>query len=158
MRRPVDEYFPDNLVPLPLLDYAGVNRNTTAIGPAENLASARRARYTPVFDTVQVKWTLTNEEYTDFRDFVENNLGCAAAAFNIELRYPKNSDVDWWIVKFTGGQYSVVYSDDMWLVSGSLDLIDTSLVDGLSFVMVPNPDGGVDFLTLNDGSFVLIGA
>ena len=110
-------------LPLPFVEYAGEPRNATLV--SQQLRGGdeeRRSRFTSSFVQVQAIWVFNETQLTAFRTFFTTTLYNGAHAFKIELRYPKNSALDEWAVRFLG---DVTFDNDtnMWQVSAALDLI-----------------------------------
>ncbi len=109
-------------LPLPLVDYSGASVNGTIASPVESVALSRRSRFHKTYGIVNFSWKLTQSQFKDFRGFFVGDLGNGAAQFKIELRYPKNSVLTEWAVRFSE-KYDAVYDDGLWTVSASLDLV-----------------------------------
>lgn len=110
-------------IPLPFVDYVGEPRNATLV--SQQLRGGdeeRRSRFTASFVQVNAVWVLNETELAAFRTFFTTTLCNGACAFAIELRYPKNSVLEEWAVRFLG---DVAFDNDtnMWQVSAVLDLI-----------------------------------
>lgn len=123
----IDIVWPAEL-PLPFVDYAGANRNATISSSFDDGPIVRRSRFDKFYVPASVSWRLTEAQYAAFQTFFADTLGNGAAAFSLELRYPKNSALSVWMVRFIGG-YSCEYLEGIWSVTGRIDLIDKSEVD-----------------------------
>ena len=89
-------------LPLPLVDYTGAVSVPTVVSPSSSAKSRRRSRWTTPYAMVDVSWRFTTAQYNEFLIFWATTLGNGAARFEIELRYPKNSGLDTWVVQFVG--------------------------------------------------------
>lgn len=152
-------------LPLPFVDYSGTNRNATigsdvAMGPIE-----RRSRFEKFYVPVAVTWNLSEAQYQSLLTFFATTLGNGAAAFSIELRYPKNFSLTSWLVRFVGG-LSCAFMDGIWKVSAKLELIDQIVIADLptlpgygAFMVLESEDSGaesVPFHTSDDFEFQVI--
>lgn len=79
--------------------------------------------------SLSVMWTLLPAELDAFKVFFHDTLGQGTASFRIELRYPRNSDLDDWIVRFDGTGYEMDYLDGAWSVRSGLVLLSSAYVD-----------------------------
>jgi len=113
----------DTALPLPYVDYAGSNRNATITSTIEGGPYLRRSRFDKYYIPLLVSWRLNEAELAALRRFFETALGNGSAAFALELRYPKNTELTTWKVRFVGG-YSCEFLDGLWAVSARLDLLD----------------------------------
>lgn len=123
---PVQEIWPDT-VPLPYCDYSGAPRLATITSSPETPVIQRRSRLTKSYGTLAVKWVLSISQMNQFKSFFDNNLGAGTASFIIELRFPKNSDLSLWIVKFMMG-YTCEYKEGIWEVTSDLDMVQLAVV------------------------------
>lgn len=110
------------LIPLPILDYAGRPRYATISSPKENAFIARRSRFRRSYLAAAVSWMLTPAEYDAFQAFYLTDLGNGVALFSLELRYPKNSELTPWAVRFRGG-YTGTSMEGIWNITSELDLV-----------------------------------
>jgi hypothetical protein len=115
-------------LPLPFVDYAGANRNATISSTFEDGPIVRRSRFNKFYVPASVTWRLTEAQYAAFQTFFGITLGNGAAAFSLELRYPKNSALSTWMVRFVGG-YSCEYLEGIWSITARVDLIDKSVIE-----------------------------
>lgn len=90
--------WPESL-PLPFIDFSGGADVATLFSPGDAAVIKRRSRQTQTFATIGLVWKFNAEEFVAFREFWEADLGCGTASFAIELRYPKISELNTWIVK-----------------------------------------------------------
>jgi len=109
-------------LPLPKVDYTGLPRNTTLVSKRDSAYITRRSRFECTYAMLSVSWCLTNDQLEDFETFFTGELDNGIAQFKIELRYPENSALKEWAVRFDEG-YSTTYEDGTWLVQASLDLV-----------------------------------
>ena len=140
----IDIAWPTDL-PLPFVDYAAANRNatissTTELGPIE-----RRSRFDKFYIPVSCSWRLTQAQSTAFRTFFETTLGNGSAAFSLELRYPKNTGLTTWLVRFIGG-FAAEWLDGIWAVTARIDLIDSALLEDAVETVV----GYVPFMVIDE--------
>lgn len=112
-------------IPLPYCDFSVEPRNATVADDPEGSIHNRRSRFEKAYGTINVQWIFDSTQYAAFRTFVQTNLGNAAAAFKIELRYPKNSALSWWAVRLDPS-FTAAYNEGHWTVEGALDLIQTT--------------------------------
>lgn len=110
-------------LPLPLIDYSGKPRTTTVASPTDNAQIKRRSRSDKTYVSASCSWVLDIAQMDSFKTFFEDTLGNGAAAFSIELRYPRNSTLDFWETRFTG-EYQATYQDGLWQVSAELDILN----------------------------------
>jgi len=89
-------------LPLPFLDYTGAARVPTIVSQAGSARVQRRSRWTAPYATVNVVWRLSPDEYLALVTYWDETLRNGTAKFTMELRYPKNSALDTWIVQFLG--------------------------------------------------------
>jgi hypothetical protein len=117
-----DISWPETL-PLPLLDYAGRPRYAVLSSPKDNAFIARRSRFTKAHLAVSVSWMLVPGEYDAFRTFYTTTLGNGTAVFPLEIRYPQNSVLTEWTVRFRGG-YTAMPLEGLWNLTAELELIN----------------------------------
>lgn len=110
-------------IPLPMVDYSGEPRNSTIASPDKDTIVLRRSRFGRSYASLAVTWTLTAAQYTAFKSFYVNDLGCGASQFMVELRYPQNSALSEWAVRIANG-FEASYQDGMWVVMGVLDIVN----------------------------------
>ncbi len=123
----VEESWPDT-IPLPFFEFNGAPINASISSPNEQHKVERRSRRVKSFQALGVRWILTPGQYTDFREFFYTNLGNGAARFSIQLRYPKNSTLDDWDVRFTAG-WKATHMEGLWQVEAQLDLVQKMVID-----------------------------
>lgn len=121
MRMTVDIDWPEG-IPLPLLDYTGKEVTVTLVGDIDNGKIARRSRRFATHKDIQATWALTNSEYKALVEFYSNVVYGGAAAFAVELRYPLNSDLTEWQVRFTS-ELTTMHMEGHWMVECGLRLI-----------------------------------
>lgn len=110
-------------LPLPFIDYSGGPRNTTLVAPPESAGIMSRSRFQKSYYGLAVTWVLNPAEKAEFVSFYTETLHNGASAFAIELRYPKNSELTEWMVRFSGEGYDMTWADGNWSISTALDLI-----------------------------------
>lgn len=118
-------------LPLPLRAYAASPRNATLAGDLNNAHIARRSRFKTSYSTLNVQFTFTVEQYDLFKNFFFQTLGNGCAQFRIALRYPENSAVKYWNVRFVS-DYSADWLDGRWGVTAQIDLIRESYTADIS--------------------------
>lgn len=118
--------WPDS-IPTPILDFTGAPQHAILASPANNARIQRRLRFSGTPASISVSWALTIGQYLDFKDFFISELETGANLFSIDLRYPKNSAVTTWVVRFSGG-YSASYDEHNWIIQSSLFLVRPLLV------------------------------
>ena len=109
-------------IPLPFVDYSGSPRNATITSPLESPRIYYRSRFATSYATIDATWVLTATEYTAFQTFFADTLGNGTACFSLELKYPQNSVLTSWMVRFAGA-YEAVQGDGPISVSAQLDLV-----------------------------------
>lgn len=111
-------------LPLPFVDYSGAPRNTTLVAPGESAGQMSRSRFQTSYSGLSVSWILTTPaEKAAFETFYTTTLYNGTAAFEIELRFPKNSELTAWMVRFSGDGYDMQWADGNWVITAALDLL-----------------------------------
>jgi len=118
----VDIEWPSNL-PLPLVDYQGSAQNGTIFTSAESIVNEKRSRFERTNAVISVSWNLSVSEYYSFKSFHDANLGNGSAQFSLPLRYPLNSELTEWMVRFAEA-YNAEYQDGRWNITASLDVVN----------------------------------
>ncbi len=142
--------WPDAL-PLPLLENSGqpfypLEANSTQTGGP--VRRRRRFRSIAVV-SLEVKWALSIAQYATFKTFYRDVLGLGAARFTMELRHPKTSGLEEWLIQFDG-DYNAQFQEGVWIVSAKIyALYPTKLADA-----APRTDLQ-EFLVLPDSAPVL---
>lgn len=127
-------------LPLPVREFEGQTRNTT-IGPSNEAQKVtQRSRYSKAYYILGVSWIFTLSEHETFKFFFDETLYNGAAAFEMDLRYPLISQLNAWVVKFTGG-YKATYLDGNWRVDAEIELVHQQGEDTL-----PAPEEGYEYL------------
>jgi hypothetical protein len=154
--------WPDTLS-LPFIGYAGSPRYATVVTPADSAVSQRRSRFSRSYSNLKVSWNFTVAEYDAFQAFFLDTLGNGAARFKIQLRYPKNTDLEEWMVGFGGG-YESSWINGLWRVDAELDLVMPTVIPEAApeegstpfFVASDNSsDGEQEFRTSEDRPFTV---
>lgn len=114
-------------LPLPYCEFSGVPRNASIVSEKESPRISRRSRFQRQFSSISVRWVLTEAELADFETFYDETLGNGVACFSIDLRYPRNSELTPWLVRFDGG-YQITKSDGLPVVEATLNLINPMTV------------------------------
>jgi len=113
--------WPETL-PLPTIDYSGEPRNTTIVSAWDDLIVTRRSRFAKTYAILSVVWKMTADQFSDFKDFVSDDLQNSARLFTMDLRYPKNSALSTWVVRLMDTIESA-YEDGIWTVQGNLEVL-----------------------------------
>lgn len=126
---PIEESWPESDIPLPFVDFNGIFRNATiATSDDQIVLIEKRSRLKTSYDQIYVNWVLTRSQYAAFQHFFLDDLGNGVAKFTIPLRYPKNTELRTWIVRFVAG-YQPNEQDGVWTVFANLDLIGENEVN-----------------------------
>jgi hypothetical protein len=118
----IDITWPATL-PLPFVDYSGQPDNSTIASPPESGVISRRSRFERTYLSIAVNWKFTPLQYETFKSFFAEDLGNGTAAFKIELRYPLNSVLLEWIVRFSE-DYKAAHEDGTWTVQAAIDVVN----------------------------------
>lgn len=124
---PISNSWPETL-PLPFLNYEGESRNATLFSTIESVTPERRSIRSKAFDSIIVQWHLSTVQYAAFRTFFVSSLNIGTSQFSIDLRYPKNSELAAWIVRFVGG-FNAQWINGKFVISAKLDLFNTLAVE-----------------------------
>lgn len=119
-------------LPLPLRSYEAGPRNATLADDLTMPKLARRSRLKTSYTTLNVEFVFSLSQYDLFQSFWFNTLFNGTAVFRIPLRYPENSVLTYWNVRWIGN-FMAKYLDGNWSVKGQFDLIQKSYV--------PEPSG-----------------
>lgn len=109
-------------IPLPVTDYSGAPRNTTLVSQPAQGVIARRSRFVKAYTQLQVNWMLTDSQYLALSSFFSITLYNGSACFKMELRYPRNTELEMWVVRFLEG-LQATRQDGFWNVRTTIDLI-----------------------------------
>ena len=109
-------------LPLPVINFAGQPRNATIFSPETSYLITRRSRFVTPYGQLAVNFVFNMLQYEIFKSFWRDDLGNGTAQFKMELRYPKNSGLNEWAVRFST-RYEATLTDNFWTVSVSLDVI-----------------------------------
>jgi len=116
-------------LPLPYIDFSGGADVATLFSPDDAAVIKRRSRQTQTFATIGIVWKFTPEQFTEFKEFWEDNLGVGAAVFAIELRYPKISELNTWLVKMVS-ELSIEDTDhEIYEVTARVQVLSLATVD-----------------------------
>lgn len=150
----LDETWP-TLLPLPVIDYSGRPRNSTIFDLETGFIVSRRSRFQKSYYNLSVSWVLSEVEFAIFESFVLNNLGNGVAQFKMELRFPRNSLLTEWAVRFELG-YEAEYGDGKWTVGADLELLSPiSSIESIGTDSFIDPEtGGVFIDPETGGGFV----
>lgn len=138
-------------LPLPHLEYSGAPRVPTISSSLDQGAIIRRSRFSKTYSQIRVRWVLTSaSSYEAFSSFFADDLGNGISAFAIDLRYPRNSSLEEWMVRFLAG-YEMDYEDGAWIIHAELDLIRKTTLSALAaledwspFQVVSEESSGAD--------------
>lgn len=124
-------------LPLPFIDYQGVAEVATLVSPQKSARIQRRSRQSTVYATINVTWNFTKSQYSAFLSYWEETLGGGSAKFALELRYPKISDLDTWMVQFLGNLQVDSIENTVWKVSATLQVLHITTVADAAAI-IPN--------------------
>lgn len=122
-------------IPLPFVDYSGNVRNATIRSSEDNGYMYRRSRFNTAYTDLTVSWVLSPTQYALFKTFFDTTLSNGASQFEVELRYPKNTELTEWVARFGAG-HEDQYEEGMWNVSAPLELLRPTI-----FAAVADPVG-----------------
>lgn len=109
-------------LPLPYIDNQGEPLHATLASGMPQMRIQRRNRFRSYTTAMMVKWVLNLAQYDSFKAFHKDELFNGMAQFALELKYPYTATLTEWRVRFIGN-YAAVYSDGIWSVDASLELI-----------------------------------
>lgn len=111
-------------LPLPMLDgNSGAPRNSTLVTPLGVNLSNRRSRFQKSYTDLTVQFRFNHTELPIFQEFWNDTLGNGVAQFEIDLRFPRNSNpLTRWVVAFVGEGYEVDCLEGIWQVTAQMDL------------------------------------
>jgi len=138
MELALETTWPD--LPLPKVNYNGVPRNTTLVSKRDAAYITRRSRFERTYSALSVSWCLTDDQMEAFETFFAEELDNGIAQFKIELRYPENTSLKEWAVRFDEG-YTTSNEEGTWLVQASLDLIGPVQIPEAATTECPVTDG-----------------
>ncbi len=122
-------------LPLPALEYSGGAAVATIVSVGSAAKIRRRSRWATSYAALTVRWLFTAAQLTEFLTFWSDTLGNGAARFEIELRFPKNTALDEWIVGFISDIEINALDDNMNEVNTNLQLISkTTLPDAAALI------------------------
>ncbi len=117
----VDIEWPSS-VPLPFFEFSGEPRNATAFTTENSTVIDQRNRFEKSYVGLNVDWVLTPGQFDAFKAFFQDDLGNGTASFKMELRYPLNSNLTWWQVRFIE-DYEAFCLERFYRVRCSIDLV-----------------------------------
>ena len=94
----VNNTWPD--ISLPFIDYTGTPHGSTLVSDTSFGRIARRNRFRPVYQVLSIRIKLNTTDHDTFRSFYIDDLGNGTATFALELRFPKNTALANWQVRF----------------------------------------------------------
>lgn len=133
-------------IPLPFVDFSGSVRNTTLQSMNDAGLIARRSRFSTAYCGVVVAWILDAVGYESFQAFYHIALSEGTSLFSLPVRYPKNSELTTWVVRFFGG-YEAQYEDGHWVLRADLDLVRKAPTED-----PPPPIGPDGFLVVDESA------
>ena len=110
-------------IPLPAIDHSGAPRQAVLTSSGAESRVDRRSRFQKAYASLSVSWMLTTEQMAAFETFYITTLSNGTAQFKLELRYPLNSALTEWAVRFEG-EYSAKHNEGWWTVETTLDIIN----------------------------------
>lgn len=121
----VNNTWPD--LPLPLIDYSGMPQGSGLVSDSTYGKQYRRNRHRIPYQQLFLKWVFDPFQYPAFQSFYIDDLGNGTATFALELRYPKNSSLTTWQVRFLG-DINKTYNDGKWTVTGVVCLLQPVII------------------------------
>jgi len=109
-------------LPLPYVDAQGQPQHATLAGGVQQMRIQRRNRFRSHTVSFSVRWVLSIAEYDSFKAFYRDELYNGIAQFSLSVRYPYNSGLTEWRVRFLGN-YAGVYQEGVWAVEATLELL-----------------------------------
>ncbi len=109
-------------VPLPAVEFQGAPKIPSAASPESSFYISRRKRFENTYHPLSVNWTLDPTQLEEFESFFLDDLGNGTSQFKIELKYPKTTELKFWIVRFIGG-YRKTCLDRMWRIEAVLEIV-----------------------------------
>ncbi len=111
-------------LPLPALEYAGVVLDSTIISKSDQGLIQKRARFEPVYPALSLSWVFTPAQYAAFLTFFNDTLYDGMAIFALALRFPLNTSLKTWGVRFEGSFSSVqIERNGLWRVESNLNVL-----------------------------------
>jgi len=136
----VNNVWPSTL-PLPHIDYSGGPTMGALVSDRTHGRLARRRRFYPAYQNFQVQFVLTPFQHDIFRAFHLDDLGNGTSTFALELRYPKNSAVTNWQVRFLG-EIRSTYNDGSWMVDATICLLHPVVIIEPRDAVPTEPESG----------------
>lgn len=128
MNRAIDIAWPSTL-PLPSIDYTGQPIYPLLISPIQGtIHIERRSRFTTSYTDLSVTWMLSETEHDAFETFFSTTLGNGTAQFQIELKFPTQSALVQWAVRFLG-EFTATHLDGFWQVQAAMRLVIPIVID-----------------------------
>lgn len=111
-------------IPLPALEFQGGLVDSTLVSKSDQGLIQKRARFTPNYPALSLSWVLTPTQYAAFTTFFEDTLFDGMAIFALALRFPVNTSLKTWGVRFEGN-FSSIQSErnGMWKVEANANVI-----------------------------------
>lgn len=114
--------WPDDEIPLPYVDVQGQPQHATLASGLHQMRIQRRNRFRSFTVSLSVRWVLSILQYDAFKLFYRTELTNGAAQFSIHLRYPYNSALTQWKVRFIGN-HAATHDEGHWIVEATLELL-----------------------------------
>lgn len=150
----INQSWPATL-PLPFIDFEGYPTPSTLTGTLREGNILRRRRFTSSYVGVQVRWHFDANQFQTFESFFSVTLHCGVSQFLLTLRYPQNTELTSWAVRFVEGYESLPFDDSRWEVRAPLLLVQTAILsDWVS--IIPHAildDEGLPILD-DDGNYI----
>lgn len=118
----------ETTLPLPFLEYSGEPRNAKIESKANVQKIIRRSRFTKSYPMANLTWIFTQVQYYAFLAFYDAGLGLGTASFRINLRYPLNTDLTEWVVRFVGEGMTARQLVGAWQVTASVELLGRFII------------------------------
>jgi hypothetical protein len=110
-------------LPVPLESFSGEPLYGNSYTDVKSEALYRVNRFKKVYYRLSVSWIFTDEQFSTFQNFFDNDLFNGTSVFKIELRFPKNSELKSWAVRFLGGYEAELQDKGIWKVRADLLLL-----------------------------------
>jgi len=110
-------------LPAPLESFSGETLYGNSYTDVESEALYRVNRFKKVYYQLAVSWVFTKEQFETFQNFFDNDLYNGTSVFQIELRFPKTSQLKSWAVRFLEGYEAELLDKGIWKVQANLLLL-----------------------------------
>jgi hypothetical protein len=116
--------WPTDRIAIPVPDYNAGPRNATISSAPGYPVTFHRSRFQKSYVVLRVGWFLDESQNNALKSFFFYTVYNGTAPFSLELRYPQNSALATWMVRFLEG-LEMEHIDGGWKVTGTLELIRT---------------------------------